>query len=203
MIERMMLVALCAFVGTACGSEPSGETPSGGTTTGEGSSSSPAEPSADAASSSGEAEPTTEIVPGVGIGELTLGTRGDALFAFAGEPDSSLRFGNVILLTFESEALEVLLVAPLGEELTEAGKVVSIAALLSNDIAFSGPATPGEPREEVLKSEGAPSESVADVDYYEQGWSVVYRPNGTAKSVTVFAPYTIAVEPPPMAPIGG
>ncbi|MEM7155479.1 MAG: hypothetical protein AAF799_21695 [Myxococcota bacterium] len=202
MHERMIVVALVASLGTACGSEPAEGTPSAGTTTGAGSSSSTPDSSGGPASSSGEAEPTTEIVPGVGIGDLTIGARGDALADLAGEPDSSLRFGNLVLLTFENEGLEVLLVAPIGEELTATAKVLSIAAL-SSDIAFSGPALPGEEREDVLMRSGTPSESVGDADFYEAGWSVVYRASGKAKSVTVFTPYTIAIEPPPMTPIGG
>ncbi len=146
-------------------------------------------------------DPGVPIVPGVGVGELMLGDRGDRLMMLAGEPDSSLRFGNAVLLTFDSLAIEVLMAAPAGEELTAAGKVLSIGALGSDEVEFSGPAVPGQDRGAIIDASGAPSESVEETDLYEAGWSVVYRSDDSAKSVTVFPPYTLAVDPPPMTPI--
>lgn len=148
-------------------------------------------------------DPGIEIVPGVGIGELRLGDRGDRLFALAGEPSATLRFGNLVLLTFEAVALEVVVAAPVDEELTPAAKVLSIGALVSDAVEFSGPAHPGQARDEIHAAAGAPQESIEDVDLWEAGWSVGYRSDGTAKVVAVFAPYTLAIDPPEMTPAGG
>lgn len=143
------------------------------------------------------------IVAGVGIGELQLGDRGDRLLEVAGEPDASLRFGNLVLLTFEAVALEVVVAAPVDEELTPAGKVLSIGALASETVEFSGPARPGQARDEIHATSGAPQESIEDVDFWEAGWSVAYRSDGSAKTVAVFATYSLEIDPPEMTPAGG
>lgn len=147
--------------------------------------------------------PGIEIVPGVGIGELLLGDRGDRLLAVAGEPDATLRFGNLVLLTFDAVALEVVVAAPVGEELTPAAKVLSIGALVSETVEFSGPAVPGQQRDAIARAAGAPQESIDDVDLWEAGWSVAYRSDDSAKVVAVFPPYTLQIDPPEMTPIGG
>lgn len=144
-----------------------------------------------------------QIVPGVGIGALQLGDRGNRVLEVAGEPDASVRFGNLALLTFEAVALEVVVAAPVGEELTAAAKVLSIGALVSETVEFSGPARPGQARDEIHETSGAPQEAIEDLDLWEAGWSVAYRSNGTAKVVAVFAPYSLQIDPPEMTPVGG
>lgn len=195
----MGLLALCLCTLTGCSDDaPPVASGTEGTTSGTTTDDPP--PAVDSTTAS-VPDPGIPIVPGVGIGDLMIGDRGDRLMMIAGEPDNAFRFGNVVLLTFNAPALEVLMAAPEGQELTATGKVLSIGALLSDDVEFSGPAVPGQRQEAILDESGPPSESIDDTDLYEAGWSVVYTASGFAKSVTVFPPYTLAIDPPAMTPI--
>jgi hypothetical protein len=202
-----LLLGLFAFVGCPSeGSDPPADTdgPSSSSGLDQATSDTVGDSSADTTAAIPDAPGSgIQIVPGVGIGALQLGDRGDRLLEVAGEPDASLRFGNLVLLTFEAVALEVVVAAPDDEELTPSSKVLSIGALVSETVEFSGPARPGQARDAIHAASGTPQESIEDVDFWEAGWSVAYRSDGSAKVVAVFAPYSLQIDPPEMTPAGG
>ncbi|MEM9463322.1 MAG: hypothetical protein AAGF11_54775 [Myxococcota bacterium] len=193
----LLALCLCPLIGCSDDAPP----PASGTEGTTSSTTTDDPPPAVDSTTAGIPDPGIPIVPGVGIGDLMIGDRGDRLMMLAGEPDSTFRFGNVALLTFDAPALEVLLAAPEGQELTATSKVLSVGALLSDDVEFSGPAVPGQRQNAILDESGPPTESIDDADFYDTGWSVVYTASGFAKSVTVFPPYTLAADPPAMTPI--
>ncbi len=148
----------------------------------------------DSGASTGSAVP--DIEPGVRVGPVALDARWESLEAELGEPDQSLRFGNLAFVTFNGPGLEVLFASPAGPSLAPSSRVLSVGALFSS--AYRGMASPGDPREAVEQALGVPDEVIGDVAYYVSGISVRYEED-VADIVAVFSPYTIRTSPPEMA----
>ncbi len=139
-----------------------------------------------------------DIVPGVGIGPIVIGGRWGEFEALLGEPDSSLRFGNLLFTTFDGPGLEILLAAPPSDTIAPEASVLSLAARSSS--GYGGVVTPGDVRSDVELALGAPSEVLGEVAFYAAGVSIRYTDDDVAEIVGVFAPYTLRTTPPPMVP---
>ena len=136
-----------------------------------------------------------EIVPGVGIGSVQVGSRWVDLEPLLGDPDSTLRFGNLLFNTFDAPGLEVLHAAPSSTTIDPDAIVLSVAALTGS--SYGGIVTPGDMRPDVEFALGEPSEVIGDIAFYVEGISVRYV-DDVADIVTVFEPYPLRTTPPPM-----
>jgi hypothetical protein len=153
-------------------------------------------------SDDGDGDDSLAILPGQAIGPVTLGaTLAELEVAAPGQfatPEFELDIGNVFVATYETRGLEILFSTPPNGGLTSDSIVVSVAAIPSDDVKFSGPATPNEAKAEIVARSGDASESFGAVDYYEAGFSVGYRTGDVAQIVAVFPPYTLLPQPPEM-----
>lgn len=142
------------------------------------------------------------IVPGQSVGPVTLGaTLAELEVVAPGQfttPEFELDIGNVFVATYETRGIEILFSTPPNGGLTQDSIVVSVAAIPSEGVTFSGPATPNEAKADIVARSGAASETFGTVDYYETGYSVGYRSGDVAQIVAVFPPYVLAPQPPEM-----
>ena len=206
MAPRRLLLLACGVLGcsTLPEEQPAGSTSSSGAVTTDIAPTSadattdtpdPTPPDGVDGSSSTTGASPNDIVPGVGIGPVLIGTRWSDLEPLLGKPDTTLRFGNLLFTTFDTPGIEVLFASPAETTIDANSLVLSVAALGGS--AFGGSVTPGDMRPDVELALGDPSEEIDDVAFYVDGISVRYA-EGAAEIVTVYAPYTLRPLPPPM-----
>jgi len=140
------------------------------------------------------------IVPGVGIGRVSLGMRYRELAALYGEMGNAIVDGRVAIGGYPDQGLDIILTSP--ELSTLAPDAVVVAVGVKTE-AFSGFPRPGLARAEIESSLGPAPVKAGTIEYYASGVSVDYHAatdGDTAKAVGVFPPFSLAPTPPEMGP---
>jgi hypothetical protein len=130
------------------------------------------------------------VRPGVAVGPIALGATWAELRATLGEPADTpvvlVRLGHA---RWPDLGLEALLVS-------------RDDSTLSDDAVVIGAATTSErrTRDEIEATFGEAPEQYAGYDFHPTGLGVAYGDDDRSDLVAVFAPYTLAAEPPEMMP---
>ncbi|MCB9612131.1 MAG: hypothetical protein H6722_06715 [Sandaracinus sp.] len=140
------------------------------------------------------------VSAGEGIGGVTLGMRYADLRTLLGEPSAAITVTRQSILMFDEAGLEAVLASSEDSAVSDDAYVLGVSAM---DEGFTGP-HPGQTRAEIEAALGAPDFEEAGVAFWTEGMSVVWSPEGNARQVAVFAPFTIETEMPEMQPaLGG
>ncbi len=146
-----------------------------------------------------DATETNAIIPGTRVGPITLGMTWTQVVAAVGAPPTEpVVLVRVGYATWPALGLEALLTSPADTTLADDALVIGAAATAGTDLG--GAARPGLTQVAIEAALGPAPEVYGGRAYYPAGVAVEYDAGGLATRVAVFAPYTLAPEPPPMAP---
>lgn len=137
------------------------------------------------------------VRPGVSVGAVAIGMRFGELERLYGPMPDALVNNRFVAGGYAERALDVILTSPEDSNLSLDAKVIAVGAKRGG--RFDGTPRPGQTRAEIEAVLGAAPDSVGDFAYWPDGVSVAFDPDGTARAVGVFAPYSRRPEPPEMA----
>jgi hypothetical protein len=143
-----------------------------------------------------------EIIPGVGIGPVTLGMTYGELRSVYGEPDALIDYNRVFLATWMELGVEVVMGSGLDDSIEESARVVSVGTKLPLD--FSGDVVPGMTRAEGDAILGTCTDVIDDTHcYHEAGLYLGYDESGVIRTIAVHPLYTFRAAPPEMTAAQG
>ncbi|MCC6215238.1 MAG: hypothetical protein IT376_10235 [Polyangiaceae bacterium] len=142
------------------------------------------------------AVPGREVRPGVGVGEITLGARLEALPEAVGTPEQTIVNQRLGFVRYPG-GLELVITSPEAYEAAPSSLVVAVG--VSQAEGYRGLPVPGQARGEIEAVLGAPADEIELIAYYASGASVTYA-GGVAAKVAVFEPYENRPAPPEMEP---
>jgi hypothetical protein len=138
------------------------------------------------------------IVPGEGIGVAKIGMTYADLEALIGKPATPSGFMRMFMATYPDERIEVVFSSPNNEELTPDSTIVAVGTVSGG--SFTGPVVPGQTAIQIESALGVPPDRADGFGFYPEGISIEYAPDGSAKRIGVYVPYTLALTPPEMQP---
>lgn len=142
----------------------------------------------------------SDVLPGVGIGDVRIGMRYSELSALLGEPDAALTVNRQSMLMYDDDALEVVLVSSSDTDVSDDAYVLGVSAMRGG--SFAGPA-PDVSRADIEAALGAPDFEAARIGFWARGISVVWQ-DDVARQVAVFGPFELGGAMPEMEPaLGG
>jgi hypothetical protein len=192
--SRLLVFAMLSSLIVGCGVDNSGQSEDSETTDNNGSES---EHGSDTESDS-EPQTPLPITPGVGIGDFVLGkTYAEIRAVFGGQASDGLTFNRMSSVSFSEQKVDAFFLSSQDSVLSDDAILVAVGA--NQGGAFTGTVIPGMTKTSIDAADTDPKESGAKYTFYPKGYSVQYE-NDIATVVGVFAPYTLAYEPPPMEP---
>ena len=145
---------------------------------------------------------TLELVPGLSIGPISLGMDMAELKNVLGEPDRAIGFRRTMNLRYVDLSLEVVVSTVKDLDLSDTSEVIAVSTLPT--ASLDGPIVIGTPLEELTESYGEPDVVIDKVVYLtEQGLGLELDDDDRVQRVSVWAPFTLASEPPPMLEASG
>lgn len=137
------------------------------------------------------------IVPGVGIGPITLGLSYETIYADYGEPDALIDYNRVYLATWMELGVEAVFGSRLDDAVEDEAQVVSVGTRLPKN--FTGVVVPGMTRAEADAALGECVDVIDDVHcYHEAGVYLAYDANGLIETVAIHPTYSVRSTPPKM-----
>ncbi|MBI2391850.1 MAG: amidohydrolase family protein [Deltaproteobacteria bacterium] len=145
------------------------------------SSSDPAAPPGDA-----PAPASSQVIPGVGLGEVRVG---DTWAALRGKLGAATEVGlnGLVFGRFPDRGLEVVFAS--GNDDTLSDDAVVLAASVRAGVELSGAPRPGMTRAGLIAALGEPTDEIGQILYWASGASARLGDDGVALQVAVFAKY--------------
>ena len=138
-----------------------------------------------------------EIIPGVGIGPISLGMTYGAIYADYGEPDALIDYNRVYLATWMELGVEAIFGSRLDDAVDDAAEVVSVGTRIPKN--FTGVVVPGMTRAEGDAALGECVDVIDDIHcYHEAGVYLAYDEEDVIKTVAIHPTYTVRSTPPKM-----
>jgi hypothetical protein len=147
----------------------------------------------------GSADGGLAIKPGLSVGAVTIGMRFAELSSLYGPMPDAVVNNRFVIGGYPERGLDMILTSPEDAALTPEAKVIAVGARAgAKGATWSGTPRPGQTRAEIEAALGPAPDRVNAFEYWPEGVSVSFAPDGRALAVGVFAPYTRAPEPPEM-----